>query len=157
MTNLDFLFMDGPNSLLGRLALEKLWPQQYGAMRAMVEAPLRANVSVKIGGNGKVPVMVNKLNSCQQGRICVDKVMSQTGAQREVAVHVQPKLDLQKRRLPELSYKLKGNTQQKYPQLYNGDKSEVNIGPPVKIPCGVEDKYEIGLDENSFTEIKYII
>ena len=29
VTRLDFFVMDSPNNLLGRLALEKLWPQQY--------------------------------------------------------------------------------------------------------------------------------
>ena len=29
ITRLDFFFMNGPNNLLGRLALEKMWPTQY--------------------------------------------------------------------------------------------------------------------------------
>ena len=30
---LDFFVMDGPNNLLGRYALEKLWPNEYNALR----------------------------------------------------------------------------------------------------------------------------
>ena len=30
---LDFFVMDGPNNLLGRYALEKLWPSEYNALR----------------------------------------------------------------------------------------------------------------------------
>ena len=31
--------MDGPNNLLRHLALEKMWPEQYRALREITEVP----------------------------------------------------------------------------------------------------------------------
>merc|ERR1711888_13362 len=39
VNRLDFFVMDSPNNLLRRLALEKLWPQQYNALKEVAEVP----------------------------------------------------------------------------------------------------------------------
>ena len=44
--------MNGPNNLLGHLALEKMWPEQYKALRDMTEVPV-------ITSTKKVPVVVS--------------------------------------------------------------------------------------------------
>ena len=43
---LDFFVMDGPNNLLGRYALEKLWPNQFKALRQV--ATVSATVSAAV-------------------------------------------------------------------------------------------------------------
>ena len=45
---MDFFVINGPNNLLGRLALEKMWPTQYKALRYIAtEVPVMAS-SAKI-------------------------------------------------------------------------------------------------------------
>ena len=39
---LSFFVIDGPNSLLGRLALERLWPEQYKALRDITASMVSA-------------------------------------------------------------------------------------------------------------------
>ena len=42
---LDFFVMRGPNNLLGRLALEQLWPTQYDALKkAVTDMSVNADV-----------------------------------------------------------------------------------------------------------------
>ena len=57
VTKLDFFIMDGPNNLLGRLALENMWPTQYRALREITEVPYT-----------EVPVQKVKSLSCGQQR-----------------------------------------------------------------------------------------
>ena len=44
--------MDGPNNLLGRLALEKMWPEQYRALREITEIPYVVVSNVSGGSSG---------------------------------------------------------------------------------------------------------
>ena len=54
VTKLDFFVMNGPNNLLGHLALEKMWPTQYKALRDIAtEVPVIASSS-KVVGSSKV-------------------------------------------------------------------------------------------------------
>ena len=39
---LSFFVIDGPNNLLGRFALEKLWPEQYKALREITASMVSA-------------------------------------------------------------------------------------------------------------------
>ena len=41
VTRLDFFVMNGPNNLLGRLVMEKMWPEQYKALRDVTEIPVK--------------------------------------------------------------------------------------------------------------------
>ena len=50
-TRLDFFVMNGPNNLLGWLAMEKMWPEQYKALRDVTEVPVKDST--------KVPVIVS--------------------------------------------------------------------------------------------------
>ena len=61
VTSLDFFIMDGPNNLLGRLALEKMWPEQYRALREITEVPVK-----NVKNDTKVPVAVSnaKVTKC---------------------------------------------------------------------------------------------
>ena len=57
---LNFFVLEGPNNLLDRLALEKLWPQQYEALKKVVTAQeatvmaadMVSTKSVKSSGSG---------------------------------------------------------------------------------------------------------
>ena len=52
VTKFDFFVMIGPNNLLGRLAMEKMWPDQYRALRDVTH-------EVPVKNSTKVPVMVS--------------------------------------------------------------------------------------------------
>ena len=87
---LDFFVIDGPNNLLGRYALEKLWPSEYNALRRVAtvsaavlqkqrqqqqETPPRSNIPGMAesynGGKGS--------NEAQNSRSFPGKGMSYTG------------------------------------------------------------------------------
>ena len=38
---LHFFVMNGPNNLLGRLALSTIWPKEYGALKDVAEVPVK--------------------------------------------------------------------------------------------------------------------
>ena len=64
VTKVDFFVMDSPNNLLGHLALEKLWPQQYNALKTVAEVPFPSKNIKKVPAvrDNKVPVVVSKVN-----------------------------------------------------------------------------------------------
>ena len=62
VTRLDFFVMNSPNNLLGRLALEKLWPQQYNALKQIAEVPFPMNnvKKVPVKKNSEVSALVSR-------------------------------------------------------------------------------------------------
>ena len=54
VTRLDFFVVNGPNNLLGHLALEKMWPTQYKALRDIAtEVPVIASSAKVVSSRGK--------------------------------------------------------------------------------------------------------
>ena len=64
MVKLDFFVIQGPNNLLGRHALESMWPSQFNALREIAEVP---NVSTApIANKAKVRAAGKKPRQRQQ-------------------------------------------------------------------------------------------
>ena len=59
VVKLDFFVIQGPNNLLGRHALESMWPSQFNALREIAEVPNVSTAPIankaKVRAAGKKP------------------------------------------------------------------------------------------------------
>ena len=172
VTRLDFFVMNSPNNLLGRLALEKLWPEQYRALREATEVPFTRRNVKEVPAKSKVPVIVSNMDGGSRG-------VKETRPPKYPGTRTS---ELDEPALPDRRYipplpkgeftKEMGEAYGKlicetYPEVFNNEKGEflkaeatilikeghmdkllkVGVRPPSKIPYGLENEYNEKLDE----------